>query len=175
MRQRCQGLKCDDEWLCCISSHLFFYFPLYAFWIGRYAIKNNCYNECFNFGSNLHPPGSLSRLCGLLMLSSSWLECNSTISAPLNTYNSQPMKILSERASSLPGGFRVFFNGTIGSECWIVWAHSIKVALNHFQWLEREKERTTPDRAWSCKVNVKIRHHAPSIKISTWKEHVEII
>lgn len=49
------------------------------------------------------------RLCGLLMLSSSWHECNSAISAPLNTYNSQPMKILSERAGSLPEGVRRLF------------------------------------------------------------------
>lgn len=45
----------------------------------------------------------------LLMLSSSWHERNSAISALLNTYNSQPMKILSERASSLPEGVRRLF------------------------------------------------------------------
>lgn len=55
-------------------------------------------------------PSRLSiQTCGSLMLSSSWHECNSAISAPLNTYNSQPMKILSERASSLPGGVRRLF------------------------------------------------------------------
>lgn len=44
------------------------------------------------------------------MLSSSWQRSNSAISAPLNTYNSQPMKILSVRANSLPEGVsRLFF------------------------------------------------------------------